>query len=115
MQEADAAAPDDQSATTRRQSDFRRTVQTLSRFETGFRRASWKSGAEMMFPILFGHLSFTTHRCWTVFMRKAMYLAGEAWRQVYGQLATQAPTDEHCKIVYTFPSGEVHELSGWRE
>ena len=71
-----------------RQEHFRRTMQVLSRFESSFRRASWKSGCEMAFPILFGHLSFTTHRCWTVFMRKAIFLAAEAWRQHYGQLAT---------------------------
>ena len=47
---------------------FGRTAQMLSRFDTSFRRASWKSGAEMAFPMLFGHMSFMTHRCWCVFM-----------------------------------------------
>ena len=64
-----------------RQENFRRTMQVLSRFESSFRRASWKSCCEMAFPILFGHLSFTTHRCWTVYMRKAIFLAAEAWWQ----------------------------------
>ena len=114
--EADAAKPAHEAATTRRQADFRRTMQLLSRFETSFRRASWKSGSEMMFPILFGHLSFTTHRCWTVFVRKAMWLAGEAWRQAYGQLATQDLEDEPCSITYTFPDGATVALPpGWRE
>ena len=45
----------------------------LSRFDTSFRRASWKSGSEMAFPMLFGHLAFMTHRCWCVFMRKACW------------------------------------------
>ena len=31
---------------------WRRTMQVLSRFETSFRRASWKSGSELLFPIL---------------------------------------------------------------
>ena len=79
---------------TLRSSEFRRTMQMLCRFETCFRRASWKSGSGMVFPILFGHLSFTTHRCWTVFMRGAMFLAHEAWRQAYGQLATHPFEDE---------------------
>ena len=56
-------------ATERRREDFTRTMQVLSRFESCFRRASWKSGSEMVFPMLFGHLAFMTHRCWTVFMR----------------------------------------------
>ena len=60
----------------KRKENFRKTVQVLSRFETCFRRASWKSGSEMVFPMLYGHLSFTTHRCWTVFLRRAMYSVG---------------------------------------
>ncbi len=69
--------------------DFRRTMQVLSRFETSFRRASWKSCSELVFPIMFGHLTFATHRPWTVYVKKAMFLAAEAWRQAYGQVATQ--------------------------
>ena len=79
---------------------FRRTMQVLSRFETCFRRASWKSGAKMVFPILFEHLSFTTHRCWTVFMRKAIYLSAQAWRQAYGQVATQRPLQSAVPLQY---------------
>ena len=71
-------------AAATRQRTFKRTMQMLMRLESSFRRASWKSGCEMAFPILFGHLSFTTHRCWTVFMRKSIYLAAEAWRRYYG-------------------------------
>ena len=69
----------DAAGTTRRQK-YRRTMQMLMRFESSFRRASWKSGCEMVFPTLFGHLSFATHRCWTVYMRKAIFLAaGDAF------------------------------------
>ena len=46
---------------TKRQTTFRHIVQLLSQFESAVRRASWKSGAEMVFPMLFGHMSFTTH------------------------------------------------------
>ena len=115
QRDADAARLADETPASRRQADFRRTVQTLNRFETCFRRASWKSGAEMVFPILFGHLSFTTHRCWTVFTRAAIFLANEAWRQAYGQLATQPPEDEHSRLTYTLTSGDTAVLHGWRE
>jgi hypothetical protein len=73
--EENSVSGDNQSgaATSRRRESFRRTMQVLSRFESCFRRASWKGGCEMAFPILFGHLSFMTHRCWTVFMRKAIF------------------------------------------
>ena len=108
--EADAQPPPKADGTAgRRRSDFRRTVQILSRFETSFRRASWKSGSEMVFPILFGHMSFTTHRCWTVFVRKAMFLAGEAWREAYGQLETRELEDDHSTVMYHFPDGTSME------
>ena len=114
--EADFVPPGKDDATASRKSGFARTMQILSRFESSFRRASWKSGSEMMFPILFGHLSFTTHRCWTVYIRKAMWLAGEAWRQAYGQLATQEVGAEPSRLAYTFPSGVTVNLpTGWRE
>ena len=98
-----------------RREHFRRTMQVLSRFESSFRRASWKSGSEMAFPILFGHLSFTTHRCWTVYMRKAIFLAAEAWRQHYGQLATGRSENPAAKLDFNLPStGETVTLEGWR-
>ena len=99
--------------TSARQQNFRRTMQVLSRFESSFRRASWKSGCEMTFPILFGHLSFTTHRCWTVYMRKAIFLAAEAWRQHYGHLATGNENPD-AKLTLKLPStGQTVTLYGW--
>ena len=53
-------------ASNARRQKYRRTMQMLTRFESCFRRTSWKSGCEMVFPILFGHLCFATHRCWTL-------------------------------------------------
>eukprot|EP00973_Karenia_brevis_P038749 5348128-Karenia_brevis.AAC.1 len=66
-------------AGTDRRVKYRKTMQMLMRFESNFRRASLKSGCEMVFPRLFGHLSFASHRCWTVYMRKAIFLPAEAW------------------------------------
>ena len=73
----------------KRQSAFRRTLQLLSQWESAIRRASWKSGAQLSFPMLFGHMSLTTHRCWTVFLRRAQFLARESWSLKYGQAAIQ--------------------------
>ena len=70
-------------ATQARQEQLRRTMQMLMRFESSFRRASWKSGCEMVSPILFGHLSFTTHRCWAVFMRKWGSFHKRYWHQIH--------------------------------
>ena len=97
---------------SKRREDFRKTMQVLSRFESCFRRSSWKSGSEMVFPMLFGHLAFMTHRCWNLFMRKAIYLGAEAWRRKYGQLAT------HCEkppsiVTFTLPGGQSVAMDGW--
>ncbi|CAK0817607.1 unnamed protein product, partial [Prorocentrum cordatum] len=102
-------------AAGKRKEDFKRTLQVLARFETCLRRASWKSGSEMVFPMLFGHLSFMTHRCWKVFMRKSIYLAAESWRRRYGQAdaAESAPT---ASITYAAPgTGQQVAMPGWRE
>ena len=102
-------------ASGQRREQYRRTMQMLMRFESSFRRASWESGCEMVFPILFGHLSFTTHRCWTVFMRKAIYLAAEAWRQHYGHIATHRSVTTGAKLDFELPNGEMVTLLGWSQ
>ena len=75
---AEWAANQEQS--TRPPSAYKKTMQMLSRFDTSFRRASWKRGTEMVFPMLFGHMPFNTHRCWCVYMRKAFWLGAQSWR-----------------------------------
>ncbi|CAK0792583.1 unnamed protein product, partial [Prorocentrum cordatum] len=102
-------------AAGKRKEDFKRTLQVLARFETCFRRASWKSGSEMVFPMLFGHLSFMTHRCWKVFMRKSIYLAAESWSRRYGQ-ADAAESAPAASITYAVPgTGQQVTMPGWRE
>ncbi|CAK0911448.1 unnamed protein product, partial [Prorocentrum cordatum] len=102
-------------AAGKRKEDFKRTLQVLARFETCFRRASWKSGSEMVFPMLFGHLSFMTHRCWKVFMRKSIYLAAESWRRRHGQ-ADAAESAPAASITYAVPGiGQQVAMPGWRE
>ena len=101
-------------AASRRREDFRRTMQVLTRFESSFWRVSWKGGCEMVFPILFGHLSFMTHRRWTVYMKKTIFLAAEAWRRRYGQLKTQRHEDLRSTVLYKLPNGDTCALQGWR-
>ena len=115
--EVATVAAEDKNAVDKRQAAFRKCMQVLSRFETCFRRASWKSGSEMVFPILFGHMAFMTHRCWTVYMKYATWLAAEAWRQAYGQVVTQqACAAQHTtSLQYKLPSGETVALAGWRD
>ena len=90
-------------------------MQVLARFESGFRRSTWKSGSEMTFPVLFGHLALMTHRCWQVFMRKSIYLAAESWRRRYGQADT-AESVPAASITYAVPgTGQQVAMPGWSE
>ncbi|CAK0847613.1 unnamed protein product, partial [Prorocentrum cordatum] len=115
-QAAGGASDEAQStAAGKRKEYFKRTLQVLARFETCFRRASWKSGSEMVFPMLFGHLSFMTHRCWKVFMRKSIYLAAEPWRRRYGQ-ADAAESAPAALITYVvLGTGQQVAMPGWRQ
>ena len=36
---------------------FQETMRTLNRLNSSYRRCYWKSGAEMIFPILYGHMT----------------------------------------------------------
>ena len=89
-------------------------MQVLSQFESSFRRASHKSGCEFVFPMQFGHMAFVTHRCWTVFLRKAQFLALDAWRIAYGQLAIQ-PDHSDTAVTYRLPDGKSFGMKGWSE
>ena len=67
----------------------------------------------MAFPMLFGHMSFMTHRCWCVFMRKAFWYGAQSWRMFYGQeLPTVVKPSE--PVAYTSPDGDQVTLEGWR-
>ena len=48
-------------------------------------------------------------------MRKAIFLAAEAWRQHYGQLATGKNENPGASLDFKLPStGETITLPGWR-
>ena len=64
---------------------FKETMRTINRLNSSYRRCYWKSGAEMIFPILYGHMTFSSHRVWTVFVKKAVFQAADVWRKLYGR------------------------------
>ena len=33
---------------------------------------------------LHGHMTFASHRCWTVYVKTGVFFAAEAWRRQYG-------------------------------
>ena len=48
-------------------------------------------------------------------MRKSIFLAAEAWRQHYGQLATGRADNPEAKLDFKLPStGETITLEGWQ-
>ena len=81
---ADAAVPKP------RKTAFGESLEVLKRLNASYRRCYWKSGSEMLFPIFYGHLTFASHRCWTVFVKKGVYLAAEAWRREHGRAVRHA-------------------------
>ena len=90
-------------------------MEVLKRLSASYRRSYWKSGAEMLFPIFFGHMTFASHRCWTVFIKKAVFLAAEAWREEYGTAVRHAAKrDGGETILYKRANMDPYPLPGWR-
>ena len=50
-----------------------------------------------------------------MFVKKAMYLAAQAWRQAYGRMATHPEPDNMATLQHKLPSGKVVMMPGWRE
>jgi hypothetical protein len=102
---------------TRARSKFGQVLDVLKRLSALYRRCYWKSGAEMLFPILFGHMTFASHRCWTVFVKKGIFLAAEAWRSQYGRAVRHAALTDGGGAILQFKRDgyDPEPLPGWRE
>ena len=101
-------------------STFADVMRTLTRLSSSYRRCYWKSGSESMFPILFGHMTFASHRTWAVYVKKAIFLAMEAWRGLHGETVRRAVLadsgGELLKVFYTDARGNksLWPLRGWK-
>ena len=106
---ADVLAP-------RRKKAFGETLDVLKRLSASYRRCYWKSGSEMLFPIFYGHLTFASHRCWTVFIKKGVFLAAEAWRHKFGRAVRHAALrDGGGEILqYNRAGMDPYPLVGWK-
>ena len=103
-------------ATDARRQNSRHALHVLVRRESSFRRTTWTSGCEMVFPVWVGRLPFTTRRWWAVHMCTAIFLAAEAWRQHYGNAAIHHETEEPPRLAFKLPSGGAWPLAvGHRE
>ena len=67
----------------------------------------------MLFPIFYGHLTFASHRCWTIYIKKGIYLAAEAWRRKYGHGLQHEGKQEEGGVVVQFvrPTAEHSTVS----
>ena len=78
-----------------------------------------KSGSELVFPILFDHMSFATHRCWETNMRLPFAKVLSAWQEEYkGHLQTlHTQTSVALRVGFLLPAlvqGKATELpDGW--
>ena len=97
-------------------SPFAETMRTINRLSSSYRRCYWKSGAEMIFPILYGHMTFASHRCWTVYVKKGVFQAAQAWRRVYGRSIRHAAIRAGGgEIIQHLRQGmDPYPLQGWR-
>ena len=43
---------------------FSETMKTLTRLSSSYRRCHWKSACEIIFPLIYQHLTFASHRTW---------------------------------------------------
>ena len=70
----------------------------------------------MLFPILFGHLTFASHRCWTVFIKKGVFLSAEAWRRAHGQAVRHAALrDGGGEVLQYIRTGmDPYPMMGWK-
>ena len=79
-------------------------------------RLQVKSGAEMAFPILFGHMSFSTHRTWEVNVRRPVALIWKSWEATHGkylQRLRQPATYRHTLNMYLPKERDVTLPSDW--
>lgn len=105
--------------TTTRQRNKERTRAILKKFVFLLNTMQVKSGSELVFPILFDHMSFSTHRCWETNLRLPFAKVLAAWQAEFkGSLLTLHQNASVAKRVgFLLPSmlsGKPNQLpDGW--
>ena len=118
MREVEKAREQQQGdGTKKRPGRFAETMQLLKRLSASYRRCYWKSASEMLFPIFYGHMTFASHRCWKVFIKKGVFLAAEAWRREFGRAVRHAALrDGGGEILqYNRAGMDPYPLVGWKK
>ncbi|CAK9075834.1 Ubiquitin carboxyl-terminal hydrolase, partial [Durusdinium trenchii] len=99
---------------------FAETLKTLMRLSSSYRRCHWKSASEILFPILYQHLTFASHRTWKSYTKKAIFFCFEAWRRRYGDSVLRAQASastaaETEPLLFRREGLDDVVLQGWRK
>ena len=97
---------------------FAESLKTLSRLSSSYRRCHWKSGAEVIFPLLYGHLTYASHRTWKLYTKKAIFFCLEAWRREYGDSvlrAAVADSEAGEPVIYCRAGLDPMVMRGWHK
>ena len=68
-----------------------------------------KSGSELVFPMLFDHMSFSTHRTWEMNMKRPWAQALSSWEHTHKQSLKELHKRGDESIGYFLPSSEQFE------
>ena len=94
---------------------FAETLKTLMRVSSSYRRCHWKSASEILFPILYQHLTFASHRTWKLYTKKAIFFCFEAWRRRYGDSVLRAQASAYfCFVVKAWMTWSYKGGAKWR-
>ena len=94
---------------------FGQVLQTLNTMSSAFKRCHHRSMSEILMPIMFKTMTYFSHRCWKVFIKRAVYLAAQTWRNRFGQ----AVRHKHIKdgggvgLRYLTKDKQSYPLVGW--
>ena len=97
---------------------FSETMKTLTRLSSSYRRCHWKSAAELIFPLLYEHLTFASHRTWKLFVKKAFFFCVTAWRKQYGDSVlhcVDAQSAHNDPVIFHRTGVDDVVLAGWRK
>ena len=94
---------------------FGQVLQTLNTMSSAFKRCHHRSMSEILMPIMFHTMTYFSHRCWKVFIKRAVFLAAQTWRNKFGQ----AVRHKHIKdgggvgLRYLTKDKQSYPLVGW--
>ena len=77
-------------------------AKVLLRINTTYTKWKHIGGAELVFPMLHGHLCYQTHTCWNVWTKAVVWRALESWRRSISSIYVADPLaeDEQAKMIH---------------